>query len=135
MKNAFPFDQAAVLRDLTDGVAHLHSLEIAHIDLNPNNIMMDANGQTVIIDFGSAAFEGRRLKSCGTPGWSRDWVFSSKNHDQYALNLIAKYVGGEYDGYQPVNTDDPINILLQNRKIVLLGTEVFTGSELTIFDF
>ena len=41
-----------VTRGLLEGLAFLHRNEIYHLDLKPSNVMLRANGEPVIIDFG-----------------------------------------------------------------------------------
>lgn len=63
------FDRAALVADLRDAVRHLHSLGLAHNDLNPGNVMVN-EGKPVIIDFGSCHKIGEKLGvSRGTFGW------------------------------------------------------------------
>jgi len=39
---------------LCQGLAYFHSLKLSHRDIKPGNIMVDKNGNPVIIDFGAA---------------------------------------------------------------------------------
>ncbi|KAJ3315686.1 hypothetical protein HDV04_002100 [Boothiomyces sp. JEL0838] len=43
-----------ILYDITKGLAHIHSLGIAHLDIKPANIFITANGRLKIGDFGLA---------------------------------------------------------------------------------
>lgn len=50
-------DPVQVLREATDGLAHLHSLRIVHRDIKPANVLLSVNGgggrvRTMISDFG-----------------------------------------------------------------------------------
>ncbi|KAK0777697.1 hypothetical protein LTR75_015871 [Friedmanniomyces endolithicus] len=51
-----------------DAIDYIHSLGLAHNDLNPSNIALDRNNDPVIIDWGSCKEFGELLLSAGTPG-------------------------------------------------------------------
>ncbi|EGP86871.1 uncharacterized protein MYCGRDRAFT_59830, partial [Zymoseptoria tritici IPO323] len=50
-----------ILEQLRSGLEYLHGLGIAHNDINPENVCIDASGHAVIIDFDSAAPFGEAL--------------------------------------------------------------------------
>lgn len=59
MTNFFEFSvpEAAAVRLMTDvleGLAYLHAQNVAHLDINPGNIMLDANDCVKLIDFGAS---------------------------------------------------------------------------------
>lgn len=70
---------------------HLHSLGLAHNDINPSNIMVKG-GVPILIDFGSCQPYGTRLQSLGTSGWYEELLFTSeKKHDTYALGKLREW--------------------------------------------
>jgi serine/threonine protein kinase len=78
-----------VMEAIVSAIVHLHSLNLAHNDINPENIMLDDKCRPVLIDFGSCQKEGQRVLSGGTPGWViKDFVTSSKAHDFFALGKL-----------------------------------------------
>lgn len=84
-----PFDATACIRGIMAGIEFLHSLGLAHNDLNPTNIALDKDDQPVILDFGSCRKFGDTLLSGGTPGWvEEDYTTSSRDHDNIALQKL-----------------------------------------------
>lgn len=61
-------DKETCLAALESAVAHLHSLGLAYKDINPENVMVSADGAPVFIDFDSCQVFGKRLMTQGTPG-------------------------------------------------------------------
>ena len=47
-----PDEAWAVLRQIISGMAHLHRHGVAHCSLGPGNVMLSANGQPAIVDYG-----------------------------------------------------------------------------------
>lgn len=44
----------------------IHEQGIIHMDLKPENIMLDRSGNIYLIDFGAALFAGEKLSGYGT---------------------------------------------------------------------
>jgi serine/threonine protein kinase len=45
-----------MFKQILSGVAHMHSLGVAHRDLKMDNVLLDENGDAKIIDFGRSSF-------------------------------------------------------------------------------
>ncbi|XP_056643992.1 phosphorylase b kinase gamma catalytic chain, skeletal muscle/heart isoform [Diorhabda carinulata] len=61
-----------IMKQIFEGVQHIHSMHIVHRDLKPENILLDDNLNIKITDFGFAKVlnEGEVLYDlCGTPGY------------------------------------------------------------------
>jgi serine/threonine protein kinase len=85
-------DMAIFLEALESAVDYLHSLGLAHNDINPDNIMIK-NGVTVLIDFGSCQPFGKPLQSLGTDGWYEELFFTSeKKHDEYSRGKLREWL-------------------------------------------
>ena len=77
---------------ISNAVAYLHQIEIAHRDLKNDNILIDSNGQAKLTDFGFACFtydkkEKRELlasTSCGTKAYIAPDVFNPPYCAKYA---------------------------------------------------
>ena len=57
-----------ILNQLLDGLEEVHQNHIWHLDLKPDNIMIDRQGKVVIIDFGASKQLGASGKYTGTTG-------------------------------------------------------------------
>ncbi|KAK4233214.1 kinase-like protein [Achaetomium macrosporum] len=72
-ENAEAIDKDAFMAALESAIRRLHSLGVAHNDLNPGNVLVNAEGMPVLIDFGSCRAVGEKLgPSRGTAGWIED---------------------------------------------------------------
>ena len=93
LKRGGRVDAEKLTQALVSAVAHLHSLNLAHNDINPENIMIDNAGNPILIDFGSCQTPGKRVLSAGTPGWTYEqFTHSSKDHDLYALGKLSVWL-------------------------------------------
>jgi serine/threonine protein kinase len=95
--NLGPLDKAKFMAALESAIQHLHSIGLAHNDINPGNILIDHNGNPVLIDFGSCREIGRELgASRGTSGWIEgemaDYTTSEARHDTFALEKIRAWL-------------------------------------------
>lgn len=84
-----------LFRRVVEGVAHAHAQGVIHLDLNPNNIMIDRHGVPRIMDFGLARRDANRDAGgmcAGTPLFMAPEQFDGgalgAQADVYALGLI-----------------------------------------------
>ena len=55
LPNKLPIEATVrILRELGDAVAHAHDRGVLHLDLKPDNVMIDAQGHVRVLDFGLA---------------------------------------------------------------------------------
>ena len=86
-------DISAFMAYLRAGIAHLHSLRLAHNDLNPMNIAINKQDAPVILEFGSCKGFGEQLSSGGTPGWiDEECHVSAPRHDEIAIAKIESWL-------------------------------------------
>ncbi|KAK0710701.1 kinase-like domain-containing protein [Lasiosphaeris hirsuta] len=86
-------DRTAFVAGIESAIAHLHSLGLAHNDLNPANIMLGKSGEPILIDFDSCRPFGERLLSGGTRGWIDEKLKTSeKENDLAAIPKIVKWL-------------------------------------------
>lgn len=87
------FDGDAWADQITSAVRHLHSLGLAHNDLNPMNIMIDGADTPHVIDFGSCRPFGEDLITAGSVGWiEEEFTVSKQKHDEFALKQIRSWL-------------------------------------------
>jgi polo-like kinase 1 len=82
------------LRDITAGVAYLHSHRVIHRDLKLENFFLDGKGRVKIGDFGlSAKLEhdnDRKFSLCGTPNYlSPEMIEDYANGISYEVDIWA----------------------------------------------
>ncbi|KAL3473066.1 kinase-like domain-containing protein [Aspergillus californicus] len=86
-------DKVMFHESVTSGAEYLHSLGLAHNDINPNNIMVRGDGSPVLIDFDSCQPHGKILQLLGTQGWCEQLSpTSEKKHDLFSLNKLKKWL-------------------------------------------
>lgn len=94
-KDPSDIDPDFIMESITSGIRHLHSLGLAHNELHPKNIMMDASNNPVIVDLGSCRPPGAHLMSSGTPIWAENdgaYVTSATQHNIYSLGKINAWL-------------------------------------------
>jgi protein kinase A len=73
---------------------YIHSKNIIHRDVKPENLVFDKNGYLYLTDFGISRFltANNSNDTSGTPGYLAPEVFMKQPHDQlvdfYALGII-----------------------------------------------
>lgn len=96
LKDVGPVDKGAFMTALESAVRHLHSIGLAHNDINPANILVNSHGLPVLVDFGSCREIGQKLTtSRGTPGWvddEDDYATSETRHDLFAIEKIRTWL-------------------------------------------
>ncbi|KAI0309543.1 kinase-like domain-containing protein [Amylostereum chailletii] len=92
-RDGYDFDADRVMEGLRAGLAHLHGLGYIHNDLNPSNVVLDSDGQAVIVDFGSCVPKGEPMTlSLGTPPWTNGAEIASEENDFYGLEKIDDWI-------------------------------------------
>ncbi|MDP7009581.1 MAG: serine/threonine-protein kinase, partial [Phycisphaerales bacterium] len=88
-------DKLSILKKLISAVDVMHLHNIIHGDIKPRNILIDRNGNPVLVDFGLAhgMYESRETSYGGTPGFSAPEQFIPKAlvgppADVYALGVL-----------------------------------------------
>lgn len=106
---------------LSKGVAALHRLGIAHRDIKPDNVILEADGGLKLIDLGVARLprveEFAEAEAPGTPGYKAPEMFAGNPGDaltdQYALGVTlyriftAEYPSGQETEFSRIRFDRP----------------------------
>jgi len=69
---------------MLDALAHIHSREIMHRDVKPENVLINSTGCFILADYGEAVqiSEGRLAKACGTPGYLAPEVLDRRPYNE-----------------------------------------------------
>ncbi|KAJ6541558.1 kinase-like domain-containing protein [Mycena capillaripes] len=102
------------------GLAYLHSHEIIHRDIRPDNVLVDMLGQVKIKGFGFCAKltekRPRRMSMAGTPHWMAPEVVKQKQYgvkvDVRSLGILAIELTGVDNG-PPYMDEEPLTVLYQ----------------------
>lgn len=85
-----------LLEQIQSGLKHLHSLGLAHNDINPGNVCVDASGNAKIVDFDSCAPFGKRLaKGVGYVRDANGRPVSDKKNDYQGFKDVVEFLRKE----------------------------------------
>jgi serine/threonine protein kinase len=80
--------------ELVLAISHLHSLHVIYRDIKPHNIMIDARGHLILIDFGLSKQEisspRGAMSLVGTPDYSAPEVLKTGVHQIETMNKRKK---------------------------------------------
>jgi serine/threonine protein kinase len=112
----------SIAAQVCEGLAEAHHLGIIHRDLKPQNIMIDENGNTRIMDFGIARFlEGEGMTTqgvmIGTPDYMAPEQVELEGVDQrsdiYALGIMLfEMVAGRV----PFEGKTPLSVAMKHKN-------------------
>ncbi len=112
----------SIARQVCEGLAEAHHLGIIHRDLKPQNIMIDSEGNTKILDFGIARFlEGEGMTTqgvmIGTPDYMSPEQAELEDVDQrsdiYALGVILFEMA---TGKVPFEGKTPLSVAMKHKS-------------------
>lgn len=112
----------SIAKQICEGLAEAHHIGVIHRDLKPQNIMIDAEGNTRIMDFGIARFlEGEGVTTqgilIGTPDYMSPEQAEMEGVDQrsdiYALGVILFEM---VTGRVPFEGKTPLSIAMKHKS-------------------
>jgi TonB family protein len=115
-----PAEGLRVLRHVAEALDHAHARGVVHRDVKPANILLDAEGEVYLADFGLALMleGGTRLSHgvlTGTPQYMspEQALGQSADHrsDIYSLAIVAYEV---FTGTVPFQAESPIGVLMKH---------------------
>ncbi|KAL6916214.1 hypothetical protein FSHL1_007661 [Fusarium sambucinum] len=103
-----PLDVEHFLQGLEDGLRHLHSLGYCHNNINYSTVMLDDDGNAVIIDFDSCILQGKKALKVGAhPGFTLEGIeFSEPKNDMYTFSQMVEPLHRPMTDYQWVDDED-----------------------------
>lgn len=105
------YEACKFYHDIINGIDYIHQLKIAHRDIKPENLLLDANHNIKIVDFGlSNLFTSNELlqTACGSPCYAAPEMI---NRDYYNGNTVDIWSSGVVlfamlCGYLPFEDDN-----------------------------
>ncbi|GAA5798227.1 hypothetical protein HPULCUR_003627 [Helicostylum pulchrum] len=111
-------DAVQVIKSVLKGLEYLHSHDIVHRDMKPENLLFktpESNADLVICDFGIAKTNSKTsaLETvCGSPGYVAPEVLTQKGYgsaiDMWAIGVITYTL---LCGYQPFQAEDQVELV------------------------
>jgi serine/threonine protein kinase len=78
------------MKQILDGLYHIHSKSILHRDIKLDNILLTSSGDIKICDFGVSKLmtKGRRIKEqCGTPAYIAPEILREEGYEGFAVDI------------------------------------------------
>ncbi|KAK8865385.1 hypothetical protein M9Y10_010929 [Tritrichomonas musculus] len=109
-----PIQKTIIMYEIGEGMTYLHSMKMIHRDLKSKNVLLDANLEPKIVDFGfSRSFSSTMSMAVGTPIYMAPEVIHSNYYDYKAdVFSFALMVSEMLTGFKPFvqYCNDPLTI-------------------------
>ena len=132
--------QKSIFKGIYDLVKVIHSLKIYHLDIKPDNIVIDNNMRLKLIDFGFGQdlnrpgydHSGRLFSTCGTAGFCAPEILKLKEEtkgekkgyipgsaDVFALGITLFALNAGFLPFANTNSTDEMYCLIQKEQYEL----------------
>mmetsp|Transcript_20029 Transcript_20029/g.47733 ORF Transcript_20029/g.47733 Transcript_20029/m.47733 type:complete len:491 (+) Transcript_20029:105-1577(+) len=96
-KQPFEEDRALeIVRQVLEGLAHLHKLQMLHRDIKPDNILLTADGDVKLADFGTSTVRARPRSIRGTLAYMAPEVVKPEDYtnkvDVYSVGIVLVHL-------------------------------------------
>ena len=114
------------------GLEYIHTNDVIHKDIKPENLVLSNKGYVKITDFGIAKIyhEGNASENSGTPGYMAPEVLCSQNHtfavDYYAVGVIGYEFMKGHRPYRGKNRKE-IKENVLSKQVVISKEEIPEG--------
>lgn len=112
-------EKLAILKQIVEGLHHLHSIGFVHRDIKPQNILLDRSGCVKIADFGFACefLQGSMMDTlCGSPMYMAPEILLQKKYDNkvdvWSIGILSYELLTGKPPFTGINCQD----LLKNIK-------------------
>ena len=85
------------MKQLLDGLYHIHSKSILHRDIKLDNILLTSSGEIKICDFGVSKImvKGKKIKEqCGTPAYIAPEILRDEGYEGFEVDIWS--AGGTF---------------------------------------
>ena len=107
-------ERLAIAIKLVKEVRRAHSGMVLHRDLKPKNVMLDANKELILIDFGIGRGRVKMRGSCGTPGFNAPEQFSGDDQ----RNLVDIFSLGKNLALIFFKWEMGWNLIMSSKEII-----------------
>ena len=127
------------IRQIGNALSYMHKRKMLHLDLKPGNIMLNSNGEAVLIDFGlskqydeSGNPESSTSIGGGTPGYAPIEQSNYRAGHDFPVTMDVYALGATFykmlTGKTPVNASEILNEGFQSYELQKKGVSEHTIS-------
>lgn len=129
----------AIINDITNGLAYMHSLQILHRDLKSLNILLTSDNRAKLADFGLAKVTNPQTvtkTNVGSPAWAAPEVLNSRPYtekaDVYSHGIILWEIGTRQELYANCDHFQVINQVKKGNRPPLPDSKVCPKSYVSL---